>query len=192
MDLGIATRPKANETSNGDAYFVGEHESTVLFAMIDGLGHGEQANDAANKTTAFLASHLQQDLVSLIKGCHQELRGSRGAVIGIASIDRQTQSLKYAGVGNIESRIVTRAVTEGIKVSHLISMNGIVGCNLGRVNAMEYPFHVGDIIVMFSDGISSRLNLSEFLPVQNLQAAAEKILIKHGKDDDATVLLARL
>ncbi|MFA4835248.1 MAG: hypothetical protein WC749_04165 [Dehalococcoidia bacterium] len=212
MDLGIAARPKRGESLSGDAYFVGECDGTVFLAVIDGIGHGEHANSTANKATLFLAKHLHLDLIAMIRGCHQELRGSRGAVIGLVSINKSGNVLSYAGIGNIEGRLIKEGSApaeertcatacpskdalnagETKKVRHLISMNGIVGCNLRKVTGFQHTCHTGDTIAMFSDGISSRIDLSEFLPADDLQKAAEKILDKHGKDDDATILLARL
>lgn len=189
LELGVATRPKQGETFNGDAAFWAEHEDMILLAVIDGIGHGETASSAAARATAFLGSHKCRDVEAAIAACHQQLRGSRGAVMGLASIDTKSGVLTYAGIGNIDCRILQH---EPSKVLHLISMNGIVGCNLRKVKEFQYPCSPGDIIIMFSDGISSRIDLSHFLPAKDLQAAAERILQEHGKDDDATILLLRL
>ena len=134
-----------------------------------------------------------------------------------------TDTLSYAGIGNIEARVIgsevslmadsptghdygkTDTSTKGSyqlntvlrnigntkKALHLMSMNGIVGYNLKKVKVFEYPYRPGDIVVMFSDGISSRIDLFEFLPKEDLQAAAQMILERHGKNDDATILLAQ-
>ncbi len=188
MDLGIATRPKAGESINGDAYFVGEYDSKVLVGVIDGVGHGEEAHRATLRAISFLESHRQRDLETLIQGCHRELRGTRGIVISLALMNKGNGMLSHAGIGNIESRIITR----NNRMLHLISMNGIIGYNLRKVKEFQYSYHPGDTMVMFSDGISSRFDIAEFFPLADLQTVAKRILDKYSKDDDATVLLARL
>ncbi|MCL0092061.1 SpoIIE family protein phosphatase [Dehalococcoidia bacterium] len=196
MDLGIATRPKRGQSINGDAYFVGEYDGKVLLAVIDGVGHGEEANRAARRAIAFLENYRQPGLETLIQGCHRELRGTRGGVISLALMNKGNSTLSHAGIGNIESRIIT----EDNRMVHLISMNGVIGHNLRKVKEFQYPYHPGDTMVMFSDGISSRFMTdlvregipSPLNPLVDLPAVAQRILEKHSKADDATVLLARL
>jgi len=196
MHLGIATRPKGGQSINGDAYFVGEYDDKVLLAVLDGVGHGEEANRAARRAIAFLANYRQPGLETLIQGCHRELRGTRGVVISLSLMNKGNSTLSHAGIGNIESRIITG----NNRMVHLISMNGIIGHNLKKVKEFQYPYHPGDTMVMFSDGISSRFMTdlvregipSPLNPLVDLPAVAQRILETYSKDDDATVLLARL
>jgi serine phosphatase RsbU (regulator of sigma subunit) len=176
------------QSINGDAYFVGEYDGKVILAVLDGVGHGEEANRAARRAIAFLTNCRQPGLETLIQGCHRELRGTRGVVISLALVNKGNSTLSHAGIGNIESLIIT----ENNRTVHLISMNGVIGHNLRKVKEFQYPYHPGDTMVMFSDGISSRFDMAEFLPLVDLPAVAQRILEKYGKDDDATVLLAKL
>ncbi len=186
MRFGVATRPKDGETANGDAYFVREFDSKALMAVIDGIGHGKEANIAAMKAVSFLEKHYCEDLTTIVKKCHEELRGTRGAVLGVALIKKKENILSYAGVGNISARIVKRG-----EESHLTSMDGIVGYNLRKVREFQYPYSRGDIVLMFSDGISHRFSISGFLMEEGVQKIAEDILQENGKNDDATVLVVR-
>src|SRR5215213_8398817 len=45
--VGVWSRPRPGEEVNGDAYFIGEHDGQTLLAVVDGLGHGQGAREAA-------------------------------------------------------------------------------------------------------------------------------------------------
>ena len=186
MEIVAVSRPKKGESVNGDAYFAKEFDGAVLMGVIDGLGHGEEANYASRKALSYLERHFHFDLISLIKGCHAELQGTRGVALGLIKVKQGDNHLTFSGVGNIGARII------GAKSLHLRSMNGIVGHNLREVKELWYPYEDKDIILMFSDGISSRIDLFELLGLGELPAMAERIMQEYSKDeDDATVLLAR-
>ncbi len=84
-------------------------EDGALIAVVDGLGHGPEAAAAARaavetlnvQATAAGSCNLRHLLVAI----HQALRGTRGAVAGVALVEACTGSLHYAGIGNTEVRI---------------------------------------------------------------------------------------
>ena len=194
MRLGVAARPKIGETLSGDAYFYGEVGDQVLVCLIDGIGHGEEGHRASNKLVQFLEGNSVLDLDELMRVSHQELRGTRGAVVGMAVIREKEDSISYAGVGNITTAVVgTNSVGDDIQTRHLISVGGIVGYNLRKIRRFECPYRGGDALVMFTDGISSRFSVSDyFAGGADPQSIAETILRDQGKDnDDATVLVIK-
>ena len=68
---------------------------------------------------------------------------------------------------------------------------GIIGRPIRKVVEFSYELASGDLIAIYSDGISSRFDLKEYrtLPAQE---CADLILRNHGKyHDDATVLTIR-
>jgi len=76
----------------------------------------------------------------------------------------------------------------------LISRNGIVGYRLPGIKEYRYDYTPGDTILLYSDGISSKviqypaLRLKE----QEVQEIAREIMNLFGKEeDDASVILAR-
>jgi hypothetical protein len=106
MRVGVAARPKPGEVLNGDAYFYGEIGGQVLVCLIDGIGHGEEGHRASAKMVQFLEGSNVLDLDELIRDGHQQLRGTRGAVVGMAVIREEEDSISYAGVGNITTVVV--------------------------------------------------------------------------------------
>ncbi|MHC1585767.1 MAG: SpoIIE family protein phosphatase [Candidatus Syntropharchaeia archaeon] len=184
MRFGIATRAKVGESVNGDGYFI-KSDGFALIAVIDGVGHGREANIATEKVISFLEENYRMDPAEIIRRCNLILRRTRGVVMGIAMIKEKT--LTYTGIGNIAG-IIKKKNTE----RHLTSLSGIVGYNLRKVMKFFYPYEEGDIIIMFSDGISKHFRISDYDFSMGLQAVAEAILEEHGKEnDDATIVIGQ-
>lgn len=117
------------------------------------------------------------------------MKKTRGAAIGIALIDLESSTLRYAGVGNIEVRVKSQTTIRPI------SINGILGYNLRKVKEEEFPYRQGDMIILHSDGISTKFNLNLYPPEflgQHPQTIAEKIAAEFGRErDDLTIVVAR-
>jgi hypothetical protein len=56
-----------------------------LVAVVDGLGHGAEAANAAKVAVRALERGGDRPLAQLFRDCHQSLIGTRGAVISAAS-----------------------------------------------------------------------------------------------------------
>jgi serine phosphatase RsbU (regulator of sigma subunit) len=189
MQFGTVRRVLEDEKVCGDAYFIKAFENKVLITVIDGLGHGPDAAVAANTAVEYIKNNYKKGLTEIIKGCHKEMKKTRGAVIGIALIDLKSSILRYAGVGNIKAIVKSRTIF------WLVSQNGILGYNLSQVKEEEYPFNPGDLIVLHSDGISNELDLNLYSPEflgQHPQTIVERVMADFGsKRDDLCVVAAR-
>lgn len=189
MKFGVINRALKGEKLCGDAYFIKEFENRILIAVIDGLGHGDDAAAASNAAVEYIKNHYQKSLTEIIKSCHEELKNTRGAAIGIALIDLKSSTLRYAGVGNIEVRVKSRTVIRPV------SINGILGYNLRKVREEEFPYSPGDLIILHSDGISTKFDLNLYPPEflgQHPQTIAERIATEFGRErDDLTIVVAR-
>src|SRR4051812_43219309 len=72
--VGSWSRPRPGEELNGDAYFVSEHDGELLLAVVDGLGHGRGANEAALAAVETLEQWRGEPLQELVWGVHESLR----------------------------------------------------------------------------------------------------------------------
>lgn len=88
---------------------------------------------------------------------HDKLRGTRGAALAIAVIDTASEQLNFAGIGNIAG-----CIFDGGAKRHLMSHNGIVGSNLRKVQEIVHPFAPGAMVILHSDGISTRWDLDAY------------------------------
>ena len=51
---------------------------------------------------ATLAAYAHEPIISLIRRCHEALRGTRGVVMSIASLNTHDRTMVWLGVGNVE------------------------------------------------------------------------------------------
>jgi serine phosphatase RsbU (regulator of sigma subunit) len=182
-----AARPYPGELVNGDAWRVDRHGAWVRIAVIDGLGHGIQAADAANAALALLEEHPDAEPIRILELCHGALRGTRGAAIGVVMIDSSARRLCFAGVGNVEARLWQNG-----QEKRFSSARGIVGATLPRLRTDESPLEEAWRLVIHTDGVSARFRLSDLLQAESgLQELADTILAEWGRTtDDATVVVA--
>jgi serine/threonine protein phosphatase PrpC len=185
---GAAIRPKTGQSVSGDAYvilpFLDNH---LLAAVIDGLGGGEAAAEAAQRAVSVLERQPTLELTELMNQADRALAGSRGAVMALLRLNDRDRSAEFVGVGNIGVQVYSDLPIKPI------SKNGIVGYRLPQLLRMTYTYNSGDIFVLYSDGISSRFTTERPPDLhQSPQQIADEILQRFGKDnDDATVVVIR-
>lgn len=188
IDFGAFVRPCTGERVSGDATVLEQRDGTLFAGLVDGLGHGPEAHAVAQRATSFLQAQWSADVVTTILGLHDELRGTRGAVAGIASIDIASGSLRFAGVGN------TEICTLSTRASGLFSVEGLLGSRIRTPREQQLRLGQGEVLVLHSDGISSRFR-SEFArarpSVTTAASLARTIVLSFGKaHDDASCLVA--
>jgi len=119
-------------------------------------------------------------------GCSQTISHSRGTAIIIIRINTVSHEMTYIGVGNVEMQSISQGSIRPVNIP------GIVGRRINRrVRTSSYKLNKGDILTIFTDGISSHFDLEEYSGL-DAQTLAETILVKHSKDhDDATCVTIR-
>ena len=185
MDIGVAERPCQGETVCGDTHLVIAGEVTLV-AMADGLGHGPQAREAALAFNKHVEEHAHESLEEILRGASAAISKTRGVAAAVMRIDQRAMTMSFAGVGNIDMHAVS---SERIRP---VSIPGIVGSRIRKVRQFDYDLAIGDLLLLHSDGISSRLILEDFRKLA-VQEMADEILLQHGKyHDDATCLVIRI
>ena len=106
VDWAVATLALEGEEESGDLHVVAPFDGGALVAVIDGLGHGPEAAVAARSAAEALERDSTQPVGELLERCHRELRGTRGAVITLASFNARAGTMTWAGVGNIEGTLL--------------------------------------------------------------------------------------
>jgi serine/threonine protein phosphatase PrpC len=133
-------------------------EVGCLLAVIDGLGHGAEAAEAAQEGLRVLGEAPDAPLVELFARLDDRLLATRGAAIGLVRL--QAGRLVHAGIGN------TRTLRlRGPACTRLPSQNGIVGGGTrlrAPLNALD--LEPGDWLLLFTDGLAETLSLSVSLP----------------------------
>lgn len=67
--------------------------------MIDGLGHGEEAERAARAGEKAFALLPFASPLRVLEDVHQAMTGTRGGAVAIAQFDAGRDALKFVGIG---------------------------------------------------------------------------------------------
>lgn len=192
FELGALTTPKPGQECFGDAWAVGERDGVLTALVVDGVGHGPQAAEASRLAVGHLYDHLGEAPEETMAGMHRALRGSRGAVAGVARIDAAAGTLCWAGVGNIAGQL---AVPGDEKVRRFVSHGGTLGHAADRIQAFEHPCPAGSMVVLCSDGVATSWSLDDHPGLAARHpAVVAGVLHRHHRRgrDDATVLVVRV
>jgi anti-sigma regulatory factor (Ser/Thr protein kinase) len=157
LDLGAVTQPIKGETKCGDNWGHIWNRSRERIIVADGLGHGEQAAEASNEAENVFREKEGYPLPEVMQAIHNSLRKTRGAAVALAELDFENRMIRFVGIGNISA-----AIDHEGKTRSLVSQNGTVGHELRKIQEFQYPWPKGSILVMNSDGLLSKWELSRY------------------------------
>jgi phosphoserine phosphatase RsbX len=191
LERGVAGQAHEGEGRSGDLALFAASRQGGLVAVIDGLGHGDPAADAAETAAGILRRDVEFPPQLLLERCHEELRRTRGAVMTLAWFDLEARSMAWTGVGNVEARFVRAGDRGDARHASPVVLGGVVGYNLPQVRLGSIPLEPGDAVVLATDGV--RADFSETLQSGiAAQELAERVLERHGKGtDDALAAVVR-
>lgn len=197
IEWGVAMQAAPGEARMGDRHVARLFPHGALMAVIDGLGHGQGAADAADIAAATLEEHPSDAVDVLFKRCHERLKRSRGVVMSLASFDLAHNTMTWLGVGNVRG-IFTCTTLNAPTREWLFLRGGIIGYNMPSLRPIVMPIGPGDMLIFATDGIRSTFAepSSQANPPKmqgGPQFIADTILAQHGrKTDDALVLVVQL
>jgi len=194
VQVAIAKKSFRDDPHCGDecAYWADGNEVTLC--VVDGLGHGGAAEEAAQAAVSYVGRHLAESLLDIFTGCDRAIRHTRGGVMGIAIVDTAEGALTYAGVGNPRAMVVRaqQGTLSRYNVKRLSSVPGTVGMGIKRLLPETIPLNPGDLVILFTDGIPEKMDLRHYDDAlfEDVDVLAKQILQDWGrKSDDAAILL---
>ena len=185
---GVINLAHPGESVSGDAWYSASSNRRTVCAVVDGLGHGPLAAQAAVLAVESLRDHHDASLSDQIDFAHGALRSTRGAALGVAEILHDEGIVKFVGIGNIMA-----AVHQDGTARNMVSQNGILGHQIRRVTEFQYPWSDSAMLIMCSDGINTHWDLSPYAGLTNrdpsLIAAALYRDFSRGRDDTTVIVL---
>jgi anti-sigma regulatory factor (Ser/Thr protein kinase) len=184
--------PKPGQDVCGDAWTVLEtDEARVTVVVADGLGHGPDAALASQTAVAIAEENPGLSPKDTLDVMHRGIRHTRGAAIGVASVDRDRGLVSFATLGNISGRICE----PGAKARHMVSMNGTAGAQLNTsIREFQYPFPANSAVILHSDGLSSRWDMKDYAGLLSKDPAliGGVLFRDHRRQtDDGSVVVAK-
>ena len=189
VEWAAAARPRRGEPAGGDVALVRNVRGGVLVAVIDGVGHGREAARVAELAADVVRGFSTHDLAALLRGCHEALRGTRGAAVSLAVVSDVSPTLTWVGVGNVEGALVRSSASHTPRP--LWPAVGLLGCEIPDLRTATVRIERGDLLVVATDGARGAVAA----PVNAAGRPAEiakRLLDSHSRpSDDAVVVVAR-
>jgi negative regulator of sigma-B (phosphoserine phosphatase) len=191
VECATAARTLTGQTESGDLSLIEPIEAGLLVAAVDGLGHGPEAAAAARIAAETLRAHSGEGVGDLLGRCHQRLKGTRGAVMSLASFDSSAETMTWAGVGNVEGMLLRAPPSSGPARESLLLLGGLIGERLPSHRAATLPLRPGDVLVFATDGIRHGFHISVRLDAPAQEIANDTLERFATGHDDALVVVVR-
>jgi negative regulator of sigma-B (phosphoserine phosphatase) len=186
VEIGSSSRPAVGQSVCGDVYVTAPSARGTMLCLADGLGHGPAAREAAEAVCRYALAHVDEPLDVMLRGMDRALAGMRGAAVSVVTILSAARRMQFAGVGNVELRAAASA-----RIAPPTTP-GIVGHSMRRVRVWEYPLAPGDLLVLMSDGLTSRFELAPLAHMRPQELAEALVARYHKGHDDASCVAARI
>jgi negative regulator of sigma-B (phosphoserine phosphatase) len=191
LECGVSVAALRGQSVLGDRHVIQPFDGGMVVAVIDGLGHGEEAAAAASQAARAVERHARESVIEIIRACHDAGRHTRGVVMSVASFSAADQTMVWTGVGNVEGLLLRSDSTASPASEMLMLRGGVVGHNLPPLTAGIIPVTRGDTLIFATDGVG--IGFSRGLhPNEHPQRMSDRILATYAtRADDALVVTAR-
>ncbi|MET8147204.1 SpoIIE family protein phosphatase [Actinoplanes sp. NPDC049668] len=187
-EVGGIVRPITGEEACGDGYAVRRTARGPLLLLSDGLGHGVLAAGASAAAVEAFHTGPDESPAAMVEWLHKRMGHTRGAAIGVAAVDRDARTARFAGLGNIAAHVVRPGERK-----LMVSMPGIAGHQRRTVREFTYDLPPDAAVVLHSDGLTDRWRIDDYpglLGRSALVVAATLLRDAGVRRDDAGVLVA--
>jgi anti-sigma regulatory factor (Ser/Thr protein kinase) len=189
LQSGVVSLPLAGEIVCGDGWQIKGSGHYTYVMVVDGLGHGEFASEAAREAERIVAAVRSSTASEIVRDCHDALKKTRGAAVAVAVIDHASNVLSFCGLGNISAVLVSPSVRRG-----LASHNGTAGHALHRTQEFTFPWDRDSVLLMHSDGVGTRWDLGRYPGILHKHPSLLAAVLYRDfarQRDDATVLVVK-
>ena len=152
---GLFFRSLSDSRHNGDRVYLHQDGGRLRWLHLDGLGHGESAQEATTNLAPLLVRC--DEPLGVLEAVDQRLSGTRGAVAITGELDADGSRMQVVGVGDMHAHFYDQEQISGIPFAPGI---------LGREHRTSSVFHAGfgrkSMVVSASDGIRRNWDAANF------------------------------
>ncbi|WP_181304896.1 ATP-binding protein [Rufibacter sp. XAAS-G3-1] len=158
FQVGAVLVPKPGEKVSGDGWGLRLSHQGAYLMVLDGLGHGEHAHEAATNALHAFQQQPKQAPSEMLRAVHAAIKRTRGAVGALAHWNAEDGTLLFCGIGNIAGRLIMPD-----KPKSLLSYNGTLGMSMpNTLNDQQLTWERGNLMILHSDGLKSRWDLTKY------------------------------
>jgi anti-sigma regulatory factor (Ser/Thr protein kinase)/serine/threonine protein phosphatase PrpC len=186
---GAVSLAAPGERVCGDGWGFSQDGGRTAMMVVDGLGHGPDAAEAASVALEAFAEDPMAAPRDMLVRTHGALRRTRGAAVMVLQADAGAGIVRSAGAGNVVGRLVSGTSDRSVLCQH-----GTAGVTIRTPDETRTPWPPHALIVLCSDGIETRWKADELVPVLGRDPALAAALLArdHSRGrDDATVAVLR-
>lgn len=187
--MGVSQHSLHNDPACGDGWQLCLQGQQLSALVVDGLGHGPEAEVAALAGCKAFTQSPHGDPQLLFEDMHQAMNGTRGGAVAVAQFNAGTGHLRFTGIGNIGACLISPSKSRG-----MASHPGIVGAQFRRAQPFEFPEAGGQLLILFSDGLQSRWNLLDYPGLVHRHPAVIAAVLHRdycrGRDDVTVMVIA--
>ncbi|GAA2513119.1 ATP-binding protein [Streptomyces gobitricini] len=183
--VGAVRVPADGESLCGDSWSLAVAGDVRTALVVDGLGHGKPAAEAADLAVRTFHRDPGLPLPRLLHAMNRALRRSRGAAVGLLRLS--PQGVDQCSVGNVRTLLLGH---DGVR-RRFGGQPGVVGWNMPEPRVQRVPVEPDAIALLHSDGIDARWThtLTPFVSGLPAPLLAGSLVHEHRRSrDDATVL----
>lgn len=189
VEVGAVCVPVKGERQCGDLWQSTEYGGRFIATVVDGLGHGPEAAEAAEEAVRMFQANLEHGPCYILERAHDALKKTRGAAMSVFEREFNGNNVRFAGIGNVSSSLAM-----GDKMQSMVSHNGTLGAQIRRCQEFQYPYSQSAMLVMHSDGLISSWDTKQYRGLLRKDPAVIAAILyrdySRGRDD-VTVLVAR-
>lgn len=158
--VGVYSRAMSDSRYNGDRIYLHQGGKKLYWLHLDGLGHGEHAQEATDS----LASHLAQghSPKAVLEAVDRQLEGTRGAVAIAGEIDIAQHEMHMAGVGDMHAHVYDKNHVDSVPFAP-----GVLGREHRTLSVFQAGFDKQRLVITASDGIRRNWDNTTFAGLFN-------------------------
>ena len=186
-EYSLKVKPLKTRNECGDMGFIKEFDKKIFIGLVDAAGHNKNSYRITLKIQEYLCNNYRKDLIEIVEGLHEHMKGSNGAVISLCTLDLKKGQLKYVGVGDVTAMILG-------SVSHrLFSKPGVIGYAMPTPIEDTNILRHGDVLLLYTDGVKDHFYSEDYSYIlsKETKTVADHIIFQLGKktDDAACIVL---
>ena len=186
---GAVNVPIEEGGMSGDGWAVSDLPFLLSVLVVDGLGHGREAGEAAAAAASAFAANPSENLEELVRRAHEAMRGTRGGVLALCSVNPALGELRYGAIGNVAGMLLHDGTSQ-----RLLGRDGTLGTSLAPPSprVYSYPWSPGTVLMLASDGLRSSWDPLAYPGLLSHDPAVIAAVLQrdYGRpNDDATVLV---
>jgi hypothetical protein len=157
LPFGVIERPLAGAPFSGDTWAMSATPEALTLMVVDGLGHGPLAQNAAVAGVDALRAMPPSSPPEELRLVHDALKGTVGAAGAVARIDPAHKFVDFCGLGNIEA-----ALSIDDRRCGFASYPGVVGQGSPTFRTYRYVLEQHTRLVMHTDGMRANWSPAKY------------------------------